>query len=333
MTLSTIVAGRPRRRCATLLLLGAAVALSGACQQRAAPSQAELTFARAQSSMRADAAIAGARVVALASPSALALTDDQVVFGDVSKNGVFAAPKLGGETVFVGDKAPLDVAAVGPLVAWIATPGDAVYRARIGEPADVLLARGEFTAVAIRGADVIAADVEDGERALVRVEGPDSSRIVGFRRPARALVADATRVYALTDEELQAVDPESGAYRVLARGKDLRGLASDGAFLVTTSLGPSGRALIRAPKGGAPTEVLVRDVHRGPIATWGNHVYFFEPGGAALWHVPIAGGAPELVARSPVLASTVALAVDATGIYVALDRPDAGVILALRHPA
>lgn len=302
------------------------------------------------------------RVIARVRTAALATDFDNVYFGDLARDELYAAPKRGGDRVRIGDRAPLEIA-VGERITWIGAPGNVVLETPEGVRdggAGAVLAQttGAFTDVASDSRDVLVTDALRSGGVLMRMssgaqsagaagtDGRDGSatsraaaravRLAALDVRPRELAIDAANAYVLSERAVHAVPRTGGAPRLLLEGVDLAGLEVAGGFLFTTGKIGSSRALLRfSTAGGAPV-VLEGSVRESPapapFALFAEEVYFVDAEQPELRRVAVTGGPSGMVARAPEVARATELVVDGSGIYLATEDEIGPVVLGLPRP-
>lgn len=308
--------------CLAVPVLGAVPA----CHQEA-PATTSVTAAELEAAPRLPVAARGPTVLARAISRVIATSDERVYFGDAARGALVSVPKRGGDVVQVGAPAPLDLAFGPGWVAWIGAPGTAVVRSPPrGEP---LIGRGTFTALAAYGGELFVTEAEGREGALLEIRGDRIVRRTTFASRPREVAVDALAAYVVTDDGIHRVPREGGEATLVVAGQKLTGLALGRDSVFTTDAFSTTRGLVRVGKLDTGGTVIAREVRNAPIAFWDGQVYFFDEKEPALLRVPASGGSPSVVARSPELGWAVDLAVDASGVYVAVAYERGGAILAL----
>ena len=272
------------------------------------------------------------QVIARARTAALATDVDNVYFGDLARDELYAAPKRGGERIRIGDRAPLEIA-LGERITWIGAPGNILLAARPNGGSSVLIqTSGLFTDVASDSRDVLVTNAMEASGVILRMTGSTASSVATLDVRPLELATDSMTAYVLSDRAIHAVRRTGGAPRVVLEGVSLAGLEVAGGFIFATGMvGPS-RALLRISTSGGEPVVLERAVRRAPFSVFAEDVYFLDADQPELRRVAVLGGPSGFVARAPELARVTELVVDASGIYLATEDEIGPVVLGLPRP-
>ncbi len=272
------------------------------------------------------------RVIARARTAALATDVDNVYFGDLATDQLYAAPKRGGDRISIGDRAPLEIA-LGERITWIGAPGNVLLAARPAGGSSVLIQTSEtFTDLASDSRDVLITAATEASGVLLRISDSAASQVASLAARPLALATDSMNAYVLSDRAIHAVPRTGGAPRVVLEGVSLAGLEVSGGFIFTTAIvGPS-RALLRTSTSGGAPVVLSHAVRGVPFSVFADDVYFLAADQPELRRVAVLGGAFGFVARAPELERAAELVVDGSGIYLATEDEIGPVVLGLPRP-
>lgn len=260
----------------------------------------------------------GRRDLAASSTRALALDEARLYYGNAVEDSLLAIPKLGGAPVVVGQPVPVEVAARDGIIAWIGSPGDAVYRVlRIGDTPAKLAEGKVFTSVATSRGDVYVTETAETHGLVRQLTGLTPGVLAKLDAAARSLAVDEASLFVLTATTVLAIPREGGKPKRLATGaNDLARAQLDREFVYATAEVGTSRAIVRVPKAGGPMMTVEYGVRDAPIAVFDGYVYYASVGDTAIRRVPRGGGGSIVVAYDEALNEVTALAVDATGIYV-----------------
>lgn len=327
-------------RAARLCLLAAALGGCGARDVRGQGRWAEPTSARLTTDagstphhVSAVPAIAGARPQTLARTNSRAIAVDaaHVYFGSDSDDALFVIDKLvreNAEPKRLARHAPIHGAlsydAHDTTLAWIGSPGDAVFRvsAAGGAPSTVR-DRGIFTDVVSSGGDVFITEAQGSGGVLTRVTGPTAARLASIEGTPHGIVVDGDQVFVATSSRLAATSRTRGSVKEIARGAGFESPQFDDGWVFATMVDPKQsrtRTLVRVAKTGGPLETLATGVRDAPIAVSQGVVYWFDAESGKLLAADARGTTPataRLVSLDPVFEHVRALAVDDDGAFIA----------------
>ena len=152
-------------------------------------------------------------VIARARTAALATDVDNVYFGDLATDELYAAPKRGGDRIRMGDRAPLEIA-LGERITWIGAPGNVLLAARPAGGSSVLIqTSGLFTDVASDSRDVLITDAMEASGVLLRITGTSAARVASLDVRPLELATDSMNAYVLSDRAIHAGPRTGGAPR------------------------------------------------------------------------------------------------------------------------
>lgn len=340
---------RMMRRTVTLTALAALLGCSGARPRDLAgarrsrhdaagePAKGSMAASVPPDAPRRDVAMASPvaagtrpKVIVRASARSLALDAKRLYFGDVIEDGVFMVPRIGGEPTRIARRAPTSagLALDGENIAWVASPGDAVLRARIGGGSPTVLRdRGSFSSVATDDGEVFITEVIGPGGALLRVTGATASRIATFDGPPRGLVVDGSYAYVVTPTKIFRAPHAKGEVEAIASATGLDAPVLQGEHIYVIADGGGARSVARVAKAGGPLTTLATDVRDAPIAVFGGEVFYFDGARPQLRGVPVGGGKPRVLAEDEALASPSAVVADAEGVYVASGGRESAVVV------
>jgi hypothetical protein len=259
---------------------------------------------------------------------ALALGPDRVYFGDEEGDALVVLPKGGTSSTptrlarHAPTQGALSVDDRTATVAWIANPGDAVFRvgATGGSPT-LIRDRGIFGNVVASEGDVFITEAHGDGGFLTRITGTTSARLATFEGMPRGLAVDANTAYVATSTRLIAAARTRGEVVELARGIGFGSPQVDETWVYATTIETAGRArgIIRAKKTGGFVESIATGVRDAPIVLHAGVLYWFDADRPALRSATM-GDRPAsvLVSEDPELEHIEALAVDDDSAYVAV---------------
>jgi hypothetical protein len=261
-----------------------------------------------------------ARILAHASARAIATNATHVFYGDAEDDTLFAVPKKGGDAVRIARRAPMPgaLSVDGTTLAWIATPGDVIFRvATNGGTPTTVRDRGIFTDVLAGGGDVFFTEATGRGGSLTRVTGTTASRLATFEGSPRGIALDATHAYAATATKLVAVPRLRNEPHELAAAVGFASPQVDDHFVYATATVDGNHAVVRVAKTGGSLEVVVRDVRAAPIAIHNGTLAWFDGQKPLLLARVLATGGTRTLAEDAAFQEAVAITLDDDGAFIA----------------
>ena len=275
-------------------------------------------------------------VLVKATTRALATRGALVYYGDAAEDGLYTIPKLGGDPVRAGQRAPVTngIASTGDAIVWIGSPGDTVLRLSgvdgMRGPQVVVRDHGIFSNLG-GDSDIWLTEAHGSGGTLVAVGTTASGTSAGasFDSPPRGLAVDADRIIVATQTKLLAFARGRGDPETLASGDAFASpvVAADAVYATVAS--GTRRALVRVSKTGGPLTVVAAAVRDAPIALHRDTLYWFDTERPALLASTVGEPAdtpPRIVSEDESYERAVAITIDDDGIFVATGTSDDGLI-------
>jgi hypothetical protein len=225
----------------------------------------------------------------------------------------------------------------GDLVDLATTPDCGVFQARLGDTvywtSDGTIHASPIAAAAAPTLVASPADVKSiaaapthlywttrsktGAGAVQRmpIGGGAVETIVG--RPAEGLVVDDTHAYWSDALGLHAVAHTDKVVVAIAGAQDPHAIAIDGATLYVMDYAATvdGAGIDVIPLDGSATTVVAPGAATFAMTVTGGHLYWLDYGDGNVYDLPLAGGAPVVIAEGSGSATDGDMAADATSVY------------------
>lgn len=274
-----------------------------------------------------------ARTFVRAGARTLAIDEAFVYYGDNDNQGLYAAPKAGGEPVRLASRAPVAgaIALDAGSITWIASPGDAVLRLplRGAEHPTTVRDGGIFSDVAIAHGDLFIAEAAGAGGALFHAAGSTTSRLASFDGTPRGVLADSAHAYVITPTKILRTPHAGHQLESISTGVAFAYPQIDDAFVYVLAEAGGMRVIGRVPKTGGPMTAVAGDVRDVPFEVAGGEIFYLDAVAPQLRAVPAAGGRPRVVLEDRVLAAASSIVADATTVYVATSSDENGAIVAI----
>ncbi len=269
-------------------------------------------------------------VLVKATTRAIATRGTLVYYGDAAEDGLYAIPKIGGEPVRIGHRAPVanGIASDRDVIVWIGSPGDTVLRMPVaGGTPMVVRDHGIFSNLG-GGSDLWLTEAHGSGGTLVAVGGAATTG-ASFDSAPRGLTVDDDRVIVATQTKLLAIAKRHGEPETLASGDAFASPISAPDAVYVTVASERGRALVRVPRAGGAQEVIATAVRDAPIALHRDTLYWFDAEHPTLLARSIGAGVDptaRVVSEDESYERAVAIAIDDDGIFVATGTSDDGLV-------